>query len=41
MNTPEIILRWLEGVPGSPWKSQKEDKEDQAMVKELIRGDST
>ena len=35
----ELILRWLDGVPGSPGKSQKEGQEDQGEVKEL-RGTS-
>ena len=29
-----LILRWFEGVPGLPRKSQKEDQEDQGEVRE-------
>ena len=30
-----IFLSWIDGVPGKPWKSQKEVQEDQGGVKEL------
>ena len=32
----ELILRWLEGVSGSPGRSQKEGQEDQGEVEELV-----
>ena len=32
---PELILRWLEGVPGSPWKSQQQGQEDQEIFLQL------
>ena len=35
LSNTEFILRWLEGVPGSPRKSQKEGQEDRGEVKEL------
>ena len=32
----ELILRWLEEVPGIPGKSQKEGHEDQGEIKKAV-----
>ena len=31
----KLILRWLERIPASPWKSQRDGQEDQGEAKEL------
>ena len=35
LSIAELILRWLEGVPGKPRKRRKEGQEDQGEIKEF------